>query len=149
MKGPFPFQGEIITKKRKLQIFFSRTTEPISTKLGTKYPWVKGIHVCSNEWPLPFPRGDNYEIAKINWRNLKIFFSRTTGPISTKLGTTHSLLNGIWFYSKKNNLILIKIVMFFFSLNQRYDIIICVYWFEFFLMWVMWPMGLLLWSDNN
>ena len=26
-------------------IFFSRTTGPISTKLGTKHPWVKGIQV--------------------------------------------------------------------------------------------------------
>ena len=26
---------------------FSRTTWPISTKLGTKHPWVKGIHVSS------------------------------------------------------------------------------------------------------
>ena len=32
-------------------IFFSRTTGPISTKLGTKHPWVKGIQVCSNEGP--------------------------------------------------------------------------------------------------
>ena len=46
-------------------MFFSRTTEPISTKLGTKHPWVKGIQVCSNEGPYPFPRGDNYKIAKI------------------------------------------------------------------------------------
>ena len=45
-------------------IIFSRTTGPISTKLGTKHPWVKGIQVCSNEGPHPFPRGDNYEIAK-------------------------------------------------------------------------------------
>ena len=29
--------------------FFSRTAGPISTKLGTKYPWVKGIQVCLNE----------------------------------------------------------------------------------------------------
>ena len=28
---------------------------------GTKHPWVKGIQVCSNEGPHPFPRGDNYE----------------------------------------------------------------------------------------
>ena len=35
----------------------------ISTKLGTKHPWVNQI--CSNKWPHPFPRGDNYEIAKI------------------------------------------------------------------------------------
>ena len=26
--------------------FLSRTTGPISTKLGTKHPWVKGIQVC-------------------------------------------------------------------------------------------------------
>ena len=45
-------------------IFFSRTSGQISTKLGTKHPYVKGIQVCSNEEPRPFPRGDNYEIAK-------------------------------------------------------------------------------------
>ena len=33
----------------------------------------------------PFPRGLNYEIAKIHWQNLNIFLSRTTAPISTKL----------------------------------------------------------------
>ena len=32
-------------------IFFSRTTGPNSTK----HPCVKGIQVCSNEWPRPFP----------------------------------------------------------------------------------------------
>ena len=36
--------------------FFSKTTGPISTKLSTKHPWVKGIPVCSNEVPRPFPR---------------------------------------------------------------------------------------------
>ena len=51
--------------------FFSRTTEPFSTKLGTKYPWVKGIQVCSIEGPHPFWRGDNYQIAKIHCWNLK------------------------------------------------------------------------------
>ena len=30
---------------------------------------------------------DDYEIVKIHWRNLKIFFSRTTYPISTKHAT--------------------------------------------------------------
>ena len=33
--------------------------------------------------------------------------------------------------------------MVFFSLNQHYNIIICVFWFELFLRWAMWPMGLL------
>ena len=60
-------------------IFFSRTTWTISTKLGTKHPWVVGI--CSNEGPHPFTRGDNYKIAKLHWQNFKIFFSRTTGSI--------------------------------------------------------------------
>ena len=54
------------TLTRFLKIFFSRTTEPISTKLGTKHPWVKGIQVCSNERPHPFPSGDNYELAKLH-----------------------------------------------------------------------------------
>ena len=47
--------------------------------------WLKVIQVCLNERPRPFPRGDN----------LKIFLSRTTGPISTKLGTKHLWVKGI------------------------------------------------------
>ena len=43
---------------------FSRTTGTISTKFDTMHPWVKGIQVCSNEEPYPFPKGDNYEIPK-------------------------------------------------------------------------------------
>ena len=35
----------------------------------------------------PFSKGDNNEIVKIHWQTLKIFFLRTTGPISIKLGT--------------------------------------------------------------
>ena len=46
-------------------ILFTRTTEPMLTKHGTKHPWVKGIQVYSNEKPLPFPRGDDKEKAKI------------------------------------------------------------------------------------
>ena len=74
---------------------------PISTKLGTKYPWVKGIQVCSNEGPRPFPRGDNKEIAKIHVRTFKIFFLKTTEPISTKLGTKHPWVMGIHVSSKE------------------------------------------------
>ena len=51
---------------RKLFIFFSRTTGPVSTKLETTYSWVKRIQISSNEWSHPFPRGDNYEKAKIH-----------------------------------------------------------------------------------
>ena len=51
MKDHALLQGEIIKKKRKFigeikKIFFSRTTGPISTKLGTMHPWMKGIQVC-------------------------------------------------------------------------------------------------------
>ena len=43
---------------------------------------------------LPFPRGNNYEIVKILWWNLKIL-SRTTGSISTKLCTVQPWIKGI------------------------------------------------------
>ena len=59
---------------RKLFTFSSSSPEPlsqISTNLGTKHPLVKGIQVSSNEVSRPIPRGDNYEIAKIHWWNLK------------------------------------------------------------------------------
>ena len=92
MQGQFAVRGT-----SSLKIFFSRTAGLISTKLGTMHPWVKEIQVCSNEEPRPFPSEDNYEIAKIHWRNLKIFFSRTTDPISTKLSTKHPWVKGIIF----------------------------------------------------
>ena len=123
---------EIVNKKKIDEI--KKSTEPISTKLGTKHPWLKGIQVCSNKGPCPFPRGcwlKNCEnISRIFWRTtcqfqpnlaqsilfwrgfnfiqmkghvlfqgevirgekyidkiLKIFSSKTTRPISTKLGT--------------------------------------------------------------
>ena len=77
MKGHALYQGEIITNYRKYideikKIFFSRTTELISTKLGTKHSWVKGTHFCSNEGSHPLSRGDINGIVKIHDRqNLK------------------------------------------------------------------------------
>ena len=68
------------------------STEPLgqfSTKLSTRHSLMVGIQIYSNEGPCPFPRGDNYEIVKIHWQNFKIS-SRTTWPISTRLGTKHS-----------------------------------------------------------
>ena len=75
--------------------YFSQTTGPILNKLGTKDSWVKGILVYSNEGPLFFPVGDDFEIVKIHQQNLRIVFSRTSGPISIKLGTKHSWMKGI------------------------------------------------------
>jgi hypothetical protein len=71
-------------------MFFSTTSLPNSIKLGTHYPWVKGIQVCSNKGPGLFQRGDNHKNVKIGWGHLKIFLSRTTGPILTILGTDYS-----------------------------------------------------------
>ena len=48
--------------------------------LTQKHPWMKRIQICTTEGPRPFPRGDNNEIAKIYGRNLKIPFSKTSGP---------------------------------------------------------------------
>ena len=68
--------------------FFTNWDHSIIT-IGTKPLWMKGIWVCSNEWSRPFPTGDNYEIAKIHYQSLKMFFTRTIGPISIKLCTKH------------------------------------------------------------
>jgi hypothetical protein len=38
--------------------------------------------------------GDNHKNVKMGWGHLKIFF-RTTGPISSKLCSNHSRLEGI------------------------------------------------------
>jgi hypothetical protein len=46
------------------KIFFSRISWAISIKLGTNYPWVKGILNISNKGPGPLQRGDNYKTAK-------------------------------------------------------------------------------------
>ena len=69
------------------------TFKPISlSECLTYFPY---FQFSSIEWPRPFPRGENYEKAEIYWQILKFFFSRTTGPISSKLGTKHSWLIGI------------------------------------------------------
>jgi hypothetical protein len=60
-----------------------------SIKLGTNYPWVKGIQVCSNKGPGPLQRGNNHKNVKMGWGHLKIFFSRTSRPILTRLDTNH------------------------------------------------------------
>jgi hypothetical protein len=62
-----------------LKKILSITSKPISIKLYTNHPWVKGIVNCSNKGSGPLQRGDNYKSAKIGWGHLKIF-SRTTEP---------------------------------------------------------------------
>jgi hypothetical protein len=64
-------------KKKK---FSSRTSRPISIKLGINHPWVTGILNSSNKGPGPLRRGDNLKNAKMGRVHLKIFFSRITEP---------------------------------------------------------------------
>ena len=42
-----------------ISIFFFRTTGSISTKIGTKHHWVKGIQVCSNKKPFNSHKENN------------------------------------------------------------------------------------------
>ena len=60
-----------------------------------------GILNCSNKGPGPLQRGDNHKNVKIGWGHLKIFFSRTTGPILTRLDTNHPWVKGILNCSNK------------------------------------------------
>jgi hypothetical protein len=50
---------------RKKKKYISRTSRPISIKLGTNQPWVKEILNYTNKGPGPFQRGDNHKNAKI------------------------------------------------------------------------------------
>jgi hypothetical protein len=52
------------------KIFFSRTSRPISIKLGINHPWVKGILNCSNKGPSPLQRGDNRKNGVGSFKNL-------------------------------------------------------------------------------
>jgi hypothetical protein len=49
---------------------------------------MKVNQVCSNKGPGPFQKGDNHKNVKMGWDHLKIF-SRTSGPILTRLDTDH------------------------------------------------------------
>ena len=53
-----------------------------------------GIQAYSNEGHRPTQQGYSWEIIKINCQLLKIFFSRTTGQISIKLGAEHPWVKG-------------------------------------------------------
>jgi hypothetical protein len=44
---------------------------------------MKEIQVCSDKRPGPLQRGNNHKNVKIGLGHLKIFSSRTTGPILT------------------------------------------------------------------
>ena len=66
----------------------------ITIKISTKHLWVVGTHIRTNDGPHPFSRGENFKKVKILCQNLKIFFYKTTGPNSIKLGTKHPRVVG-------------------------------------------------------
>jgi hypothetical protein len=55
---------------------------------------MKGNQVCSNKGPGPLQRGDNHKNVEMGRDHLRIF-SRTIGPILTRLGTNHPWVEGI------------------------------------------------------
>ena len=64
--------NKIPKKYRKNLKIFSKTTQPISTKLGSNHLRMIGIQFYTNERPHPFPREDNYKLAKKHFENLPL-----------------------------------------------------------------------------
>jgi hypothetical protein len=62
---------------------------PNSIKTNTNIHGLRKINFFSNKGPDPLQRGNNYENVLMGWGHLKIFFSRITGPMLTRLGTNH------------------------------------------------------------
>jgi hypothetical protein len=62
---------------------------------------VKGIQVCSNKGSGPLQRGDNHKNVKMGRGHLRIFFSKTIGPILTRLGANYPWVKGIQIIQKK------------------------------------------------
>ena len=77
-----------------LKIFFSRTTGPILTRLGTNHPWRERIQLSLKEGDSPSIKGDNSERVKYTEIFLKIF-TRTSRLKSIKLGTNYPSVKGI------------------------------------------------------
>jgi hypothetical protein len=63
---------------------------------------VKGIQVASNKGPGPLQRGSNHKNVNMGWGHLEIF-SRTTGPILTRLDTDHFYVEDIQACSYKGD----------------------------------------------
>ena len=79
------------------------------------------------------------------WQNLRIFFSRTTGPISTKPDTKHPWVKGIQSYTNKDHSILKRRYLVIFSYSTLWDNhSFAKMYLDWFLRWELWPIGLLL-----
>jgi hypothetical protein len=76
--------------RKCFKIFFPRTSWPKSLKLGTSYPLVKRIQVCSNKGPDPLQRGNNHRNVGKGWGHLKILFLKTMKPEKLNFILKHS-----------------------------------------------------------
>ena len=79
----------------KLSKFSSSSPAPLGQfqpKWAQSILWWWELKAFSNEGPRPFPRADNKEIAKIDWRK-EIFFSRTIGQFQQNLAPR---ILGLW-----------------------------------------------------
>ena len=92
----------------KLFTFSSSSQEPIGQFNQTWHKAFvgKGDSSLFKCRATPFSRGRYYKIAKIHWQNLKIFFSRTTGAIWTKLSTKHPWIKVTHGFKNKNHIII-------------------------------------------
>ena len=73
----------VIRRPQCLNIFFSETAWPIKTKFYVEPPWVGGTKFCSRH----LGHMTKMAATPIYGKNpSKIFFSRTAGPIFSKLG---------------------------------------------------------------
>jgi hypothetical protein len=73
--------------------FFSRTTGPNSTRLGTNHPWVEGFQVCANEGDRPSARGDKnalkiFKIFYLLLQNQQVKFNQTWYKLSLGEGNS-------------------------------------------------------------
>ena len=82
----------VVRRSQCSNIFFSDTTWPIKAKFYVEPPWVGGTKFCSRH----LGHMTKMAATPIYGKNpSKIFFSRTGGPISTKLGVRNVLLLNI------------------------------------------------------
>ena len=68
--------------------------------------WRQFELLYSKEGACPFSKRNNKIKVKIHWRDSRIFFSRTTGPISTELGKNNhfvDFMSGYVPFQNKNN----------------------------------------------
>ena len=68
----FPYNTTMLLNWQWHSRIFSKTTGPISTKLGSKHPWVRRTQFLLYEGPRPSSRGDNSEITNtlMTFKNL-------------------------------------------------------------------------------